>query len=152
MSGEISIGVVHSLNPATRVRAGSIDVGNRPSGDVYVRAQRGGAQTTLALRPEIALRVAELMARAACAAPADADERRQAARKIAASHLMVAREIVRTGSREGVTTTEVIRAIASALANELRRGVTLGQSVDGEHAMIAALQIGDESEATDAAA
>jgi hypothetical protein len=140
-------GILHSVDPATKQRRGAyIEVGTDESGNVQLRTVRNDGGSTIRLRPEMAVAVAELMHRAACGPSADPSETQQAARKMVATHLHLARELVSFGNRGDATEHDLTRAIANALANELRRGVALAKTAGGESELLAALEIGRETE------
>ena len=143
----IKTGILHSVDPVSKDRRGFVEVGADNLGDVHLRTVRNSVDTITRFRPEMAIAVAELMHRAACGPGPDPSETKQAARRMVALHLLVARELVTFAKKGGTSEHDLTRAIANALANELRKGVALAKTVDGESALLAALEVGNEPEA-----
>jgi hypothetical protein len=107
---------------------GFVEIGSDSLGVVELRVERGDMRSRIRLRPEIAQQVSELLSQAALrpSAAAPSSEAKQSARRFAALQLMVARELVSAG--RGMTEHEFTRAIASALAGELRKGMTISET------------------------
>lgn len=143
---EEPVGQIPSIDPVTHQRVGTIQVATNGGGNVVLRARRVEAEATLRFRPAMALRVAELLSRAAFMADSSGDmtheQTKQVQRRMRARQLLVARQIVQLGSRDGVGQREVVEAIASALANELRSGIAMAHA--NEAASIVAGEKGAE--------
>lgn len=137
-------GVLHSVDPVTKERRGFVEVGVDAAGTVIIRTVRGSLDATMRFREAMALRVAELISRAACGPRPDASETRQAARKVTATHLEIGHKLVDVVRDPNMSRRDATRAIASALTTELRRGVALAQGAGADSALLEALTIGDE--------
>jgi len=149
MSAYQQVGVMHSLDPVTKERRGFVEVGYDDKGNVMLRTVRSAMDSTTRFTATMAIRIAELMSRAACGSP-DKSAAKEAARKMTATHLHRARELLDLARDENQSERDRTRLLANALSEEMRRGVALAQHADGDSALLAALEIGNEPEQKDA--